>query len=179
CIHALFRDICLDKAHPLINPKQPLAKAAFFGFFVGNAFRCRLAPRRGRYASVVPDGGFWSLAGTLPDASTPPVRALAFTGHADGARSAADGHVSAVAAGYRPGSWRAGRTHAADDFELSDRIRGGPDDLRSAFRSLRTPPGAAGGGGSLSRKHARLCGGAIGRYPDRCAPPSRHLRLIV
>jgi hypothetical protein len=32
CIHALFRDICLDKAHPLINPKQPLAKAAFFGF---------------------------------------------------------------------------------------------------------------------------------------------------
>jgi hypothetical protein len=33
CIHALFRDICLDKAHPLINPKQPPAKAAFFGFY--------------------------------------------------------------------------------------------------------------------------------------------------
>src|SRR5262249_3532725 len=87
-LHALFRGICLDKAHPLINPKQPPAKAAFFGFFVGNAFRCRLALRPGRYASVVPDGGFWSLAGTLPDASTRHVRAHAVTGHADGARSA-------------------------------------------------------------------------------------------
>ena len=54
CIHALFRDICLDKAHPLINPKQPPAKAAFLGFFVGNAFLDRFALRRGRYASGVP-----------------------------------------------------------------------------------------------------------------------------
>ena len=57
CIHALFRDICLDKAHPLINPKQPPAKAAFFRVFIGNAFPYRFALRRGRYASAVPDGG--------------------------------------------------------------------------------------------------------------------------